>query len=152
MQRRSQALTLGQHLREHVRYPVFFTLGISLFLGLLGSLLAPYLLSISYGQYFAAVYLWPGPAVIFALMGLMCLLEYADECGRKSNQYYLADLPWRRGWPAVYAVLLGPIGWVSLAVSAVHLARGWQPKPDFGRWANGGQTLPYHELPQEPRL
>lgn len=70
---------------------------------------------------FDVVFTWPWLRIelliFFTLLGLGALLQYSDE----DHNHRLADLPWLRVWPLILTLVLGPVFWIVMLVSAVLL-------------------------------
>lgn len=62
----------------------------------------------------------------FSALGVVFILIWFVSYALETSEHgeFLADFPWRRGWPIAFVALTAlPIGWVFYAVSAVRLYR-----------------------------
>lgn len=94
----------------------------------------------SFSAFLGALSRWYVLLAIFSAFGMSFLINFWSESGIGHNRH-LAELPWRKPWPWLVTITLGPIGWVCMAGSYFML-----PHHEAQAQAAAGQ--PVAEEPQ----
>lgn len=75
----------------------------------------------TFNPYWGLFYIWWVQLLLVCGGGVFFLARYLASLFDNLESHHLADLPWRKPWPWIITILLGPVGWLAMGISRVLL-------------------------------